>query len=321
MTGQIELVTTEREPKAADILAGAPLEYQTPEDRPTLDEASVWCHELATSHYENFHVATFFLPKRVRPHFESVYAFCRVSDDLGDEVADTSTALRLLQTWGQMLDECYDTPERSRHPVFVALRPTIEACDLPRTLFHDLLRAFIQDQTVTRYPDWAGVLDYCVYSANPVGRLVLYLCGYSDAERQRLSDATCTGLQLANFWQDVTVDQLKDRVYLPLDLLARYQYTVDEMFAHRFDDRFRNVMREAVECARGFFNTGYPLARMVNKRLSVDLELFSRGGMRILDKIEQQGFDVLSRRPTISKTERAALLLGTLARVAFSPAA
>jgi phytoene/squalene synthetase len=161
-------------------------------------------------------------------------------------------------------------------------------------------------------------LNYCVYSANPVGRLVLYLCGYSDAERQRLSDATCTGLQLANFWQDVTVDQLKDRVYLPLDLLAKHNYSVDELFAHKFDERFRAVMREAVDKARDFFLTGLPLARMVNRRLAVDLELFSRGGMCVLDKIEQQGYDVLSKRPKISKVERVSLLLGALARFPFA---
>jgi phytoene/squalene synthetase len=150
---------------------------------------------------------------------------------------------------------------------------------------------------------------------------VLYLCGYSDAERQRLSDATCTGLQLANFWQDVTVDRLKDRVYLPLDLLARHSYTVEELFAHQYNDRFREAMREACARARGFFMTGLPLARMVNKRLSVDLELFSRGGICILDKIAQQNYDVLSRRPSISKVERVRLLVGTLARVAFARAA
>src|SRR6202044_2518561 len=144
MSEQVEVLTGEV--VESDPLAGAPREYMTPRERPTLDEARAWCHILAPSHYENFHVATFFLPKRVRPHFESVYAFCRVSDDLGDEVADTTTALRLLEAWGGMLDECYDVPERSRHPVFVALRETIDACDLPRGLFHDLLRAFCQDQ-------------------------------------------------------------------------------------------------------------------------------------------------------------------------------
>jgi len=192
---------------------------------------------------------------------------------------------------------------------------------IPKQPFARLIRAFIQDQTVTRYPDWAGVLDYCVYSANPVGHLVLYLCGYSDPERQRLSDATCTALQLANFWQDVTVDQQKYRVYLPLNLLARHRYTVDDLFARRFDGRFREIMREAVETARSLFLTGLPLARMVDRRLAVDLELFSRGGMRVLEKIERQDYDVLSRRPSISKVERAGLLLGVLTRVAFSRAA
>ena len=174
----------------------------------------------------------------------------------------------------------------------------------PKQPFADLIRAFIQDRHVSRYQTWDEVLDYCVYSANPVGRLVLYLCGYSDAERQALSDATCTALQLANFWQDITVDQQKDRVYLPLDLLAKHNYTVEELFAHKFDDRFRAIMREAVDRARELFMAGLPLNRMVNRRLAVDLELFSRGGMCVLDKIEQQGYDVLSRRPKISKVER-----------------
>lgn len=274
---------------------------------------------LATHHYENFHVVSFLLPKHLHQDFYNVYSYCRWADDLGDEIGDTAESLRLLEWWRVELDRMY--AGEAQHPVFVALRSTVAKYGIPRQPFSDLLRAFVQDQTVTRYADWPGVLDYCVYSANPVGRLVLYLCGYSDDERQRLADATCTGLQLANFWQDITVDQLKDRVYLPLDLLARHNYTVEEMFAHKFDERFRGVMREAVDVARQFFNTGYPLARMVNKRLSVDLELFSRGGMRILDKIESQGFDVLSRRPRISKAERVGLLLGTLARAAFSRAA
>ncbi len=213
------------------------------------------------------------------------------------------------------------TRAKTQHPVFIALRGTAEKYGIPKQPFADLIRAFVQDQTVTRYQNWDGVLDYCVYSANPVGRLVLYLCGYSDAERQRLSDATCTALQLANFWQDMTVDQQKDRVYLPLDLLAKHDYTVEDLFAHRFDERFRAIMREAVDRARELFVKGLPLNRMVNERLSIDLELFSRGGMRILDKIEQQGYDVLSRRPRISKIERASLLIGTLARVAFAQAA
>jgi squalene synthase HpnC len=278
-------------------------------------ESEGYTHWLATHHYENFHVVSFLLPKQLHQDFYNVYSYCRWADDLGDEIGDPAESLRLLRWWSGELDRMY--AGEAEHPVFVALQGTVKKYGIPKQPFADLVRAFIQDQTVTRYRDWAGVLDYCVYSANPVGRLVLYLCGYSDAERQRLSDATCTGLQLANFWQDVTVDQGKDRVYLPLDLLAKHNYTVEEMFARKFDGRFREVMREAVAEARGFFETGLPLARMVNRRLSVDLELFSRGGMCILDKIEKQGYDVLTRRPRISKLERVSMLLTTLVRAPF----
>jgi squalene synthase HpnC len=282
-------------------------------------ESERYTHWLATHHYENFHVVSFLLPKQLHQDFYNVYSYCRWADDLGDEMGDPQESLRLLEWWSRELDHMYEG--EAVHPVFVALRGTVEKYQIPKQPFADLIRAFIQDQTVTRYADWAGVLDYCVYSANPVGRLVLYLCGYADPERQRLSDATCTGLQLANFWQDVTVDQGKDRVYLPLDLLARHNYTVEEMFARKFDDRFREVMREAVAKARECFITGLPLAGMVNRRLSVDLELFSAGGMCVLNKIEKQNYDVLSRRPSISKLERAGLLIGTLARFAFGKAA
>ena len=285
----------------------------------TLSEAEQYTRWLATHHYENFHVVSFLLPKDLHQDFYNVYSYCRWADDLGDEIGDVNESLRLLEWWHGELDRMYEG--EAQHPVFVALRGTAKKYGIPKQPFADLIRAFVQDQTVTRYENWDGVLDYCVYSANPVGRLVLYLCGYSDAERQRLSDATCTALQLANFWQDVTVDQQKDRVYLPLDLLGKYNYTVEDLFARRFDERFRGIMREAVDRARELFIKGLPLNRMVNRRLSIDLELFSRGGMRILDKIEQQGYDVLSRRPKISKIERISLLLSTLARMAFARAA
>jgi squalene synthase HpnC len=285
----------------------------------TLSDAEQYTRWLATHHYENFHVVSFLLPKELHQDFYNVYSYCRWADDLGDEIGDVNESLRLLEWWRGELDRMY--AGEATHPVFVALRGTAKKYDIPKQPFSDLIRAFIQDQTVTRYRDWDGVLDYCVCSANPVGRLVLYLCGYSDAERQRLSDATCTALQLANFWQDVTVDQQKDRVYLPLDLLAKHNYTVEDLFARRFDERFRSIMHEAVDRARELFIKGLPLNRMVSRRLSIDLELFSRGGMRVLDKIEQQGYDVLSRRPNISKIERMSLLLGTLARMAFARAA
>jgi squalene synthase HpnC len=285
----------------------------------THDEAAAYTRWLASHHYENFHVVSFLLPRHLHQDFYNVYSYCRWADDLADEIGDVNESLRLLEWWGRELDLMYRG--EARHPVFLALRDTIEGFGIPKQPFADLLRAFVQDQTVTRYQTWEDVLNYCVYSANPVGRLVLYLCGYSDPERQRLSDATCTALQLANFWQDITVDQLKNRVYLPLELLERHGYSVQELFAHRYDARFAGIMREAVDRARQLFLTGLPLARMVNRRLSVDLELFSRGGMRILGKIEQQNFDVLSRRPSISKVERLGMLIGAVARVAFAAAA
>jgi squalene synthase HpnC len=201
---------------------------------------------------------------------------------------------------------------RTSHPVFVALASTAQKFHLPQQLFADLITAFEQDQTVSRYENWPDLFAYCRNSANPVGRLVLRLCGYNDPERDRLSDATCTALQLANFWQDVTVDLLKDRVYLPLDLLTRNGYSVTQLFAREYNPAFRAAMREAVQVARDLFHTGLPLPKAVNRRLSFDLELFSRGGLRILDKIEKLDYNVLAQRPKISKFERVQLLLAAL---------
>jgi squalene synthase HpnC len=285
----------------------------------TRDESLGYTHWLATHHYENFHVVSFLLPKRLHQDFYNIYAFCRWSDDLGDEIGDKEESLRLLEWWREELDAMY--AGETRHPVFTALHGTVSQFDIPKQPFADLIRAFVQDQTVTRYPTWDGVLDYCVYSANPVGRLLLYLCGYSDAERQRLSDCTCTALQLANFWQDVTVDLQKDRVYIPLEVLERHQYTVEDLFARRMNDDFRNIMIEIVDRARQLFLEGLPLARTVDRRLGIDLDLFSRGGMHVLKKIEQQNYDVLSRRPAISKLERVGLLLASVARMTLGRAA
>ena len=285
----------------------------------SLGESLAYTRWLATHHYENFHVVSFLLPKRLHQDFYNVYAYCRWADDLGDEIRDRAESLRLLDWWRQGVDSMYSG--RTIHPVFVALGPTVRKHAIPRQPFDDLIEAFIKDQTITRYRNWEELFGYCRCSANPVGRLVLYLCGYSDDRRQHLSDATCTALQLANFWQDVTVDLLKDRVYIPLDMMARHGYSVEELFARRFTPAFREVMREICAKARELFKQGLPLIGMVDRRLALDLDLFSRGGMRVLDKIEQQGFDVLASRPAISKAERVGLLLGSLARVAFTRAA
>jgi squalene synthase HpnC len=282
-------------------------------------ESLAYTRWLATSHYENFHVVSFLLPKHLHQDFYNVYSFCRWADDLGDEIESPAESLRLLEWWGRELDRMY--AGEAQHPVFVALMGTARRHHLPQSPFADLIHAFVHDQTTTRYQTWAEVFAYCRYSANPVGRLLLYLCGYRDNERQRLSDATCTALQLANFWQDISVDLKKDRVYIPREAMAAHGYAEAELFAGVEDQRFQDVMRDVVERARALFVEGLPLARTVNRRLSVDLELFSRGGMLVLDKIERQQYKVLHQRPSVRKVERVRLLLSTLMRAAFTKAA
>lgn len=298
-----------------------PVDYvrASPTVVPTQAEAEVYTKWLAHVHYENFHVVSVLLPKHLHQDFYNVYAFCRWADDLGDEVGDTQESLRLLDWWRGELHRMY--AGEATHPVFVALRGTAQKHDLPVQPFDDLISAFIQDQTVTRYEDWAGVLDYCVYSANPVGRLVLMLCGYRDEQRFAWSDATCTALQLANFWQDVSVDLKKDRIYIPLSVIRKHGYSEGELWQGVENDAFLAVMQEVVAEARRLFHAGLPLIASVDRRLAFDLDLFSRGGLKILDKIEAQGYRVLHQRPKISKTERVALLLQTVLRLAFRKAA
>jgi squalene synthase HpnC len=283
-----------------------PQEYGIPEMAPSLAEARAYCQRLATTHYENFSVATWFLPKRLRQHFYNVYAYCRISDDLGDEVGDPSLSLRLFDQWERELVACYDgTP---RHPVFVALAETVRQFEIPQHEFSDLLTAFRQDQRTTRYGTFTDLLGYCKNSANPVGHLVLYLCGYKDAERQQLSDRTCTALQLANFWQDVSVDYEKGRIYLPLEDLHRFGVSEDDIANNRNTSGFCAMMEFEVQRAREWFDEGLPLVGKVDKELAIDLELFTRGGQEILNAIEHQGFAVLGRRPAISKARKLALV-------------
>jgi squalene synthase HpnC len=290
--------------------AALPPEYRMPATAPTLAEARAWCQRLTETHYENFHVASWFLPKRLRPHFHAIYAYCRVSDDLGDETGDLEQSMALLNLWGEELDACYRG--QTRHPVFVALAETIRACDIPKEPFADLLVAFRRDQRDVRMETMRNVLDYCHYSANPVGRLVLYVCGYRDEERFRLSDFTCTALQLANFWQDVASDYERDRIYFPLEDMRRFGADEAMIAELRFTPPFRDLMRYEVEYAREMMRKGLPLIGMVDRELAVDLDLFSRGGLEILNAIEAQGYDVLRARPAISKSRKAALLVRAL---------
>jgi squalene synthase HpnC len=283
-----------------------PAEYAIPAQAPSLPEAYAYCERLARTHYENFSVATWFLPKRLRQHFFNVYAYCRISDDLGDETGDTAASLQLLDEWETELNACY--AGSPRHPVFVALAGTVREFDIPKHEFSDLLRAFRQDQTVTRYESFDDLLGYCGYSANPVGHLVLYLCGYRDSERQQLSDYTCTALQLANFWQDVSPDFQKGRIYLPLESLRKFGVSEANLAAKQNTTQFIEMMRFEVQRARDWFSRGLPLISKVSRELAIDIELFSRGGQEILNAIERQGYAVLGNRPAISKSRKLALV-------------
>jgi len=282
----------------------------------SLAEAERYTRWLATHHYENFNVASWLLPQRLHQHFYNLYAYCRWADDLGDEIADSARALVLLDAWDQELRDCY--AGKPLHPVFVALQQTIRGYEIPIEPFSDLLVAFRQDQTVHRYPTWSGVLGYCRYSANPVGRLVLYLCGYRDAERQQLSDATCTALQLANFWQDAGRDLEKGRIYIPLEALAAHGLAEDDIVARRFDERYVSLMKELIVRTRELFEQGMPLAGRVDSALRVDIEMFSRGGLAVLDAIEAIGYNTLQHRPSIPKSKQLQLLIRALFQRLFA---
>jgi len=278
----------------------------------SLSAAQAYCGELTRTHYENFSVATLLLPRRLLHHFHSVYSYCRWADDLGDETGGGSHALGLLGWWREELLHCYDgTP---RHPVMVALQQTIERFQIPPTPFLELLHAFEQDQHVKRYDTYEQLLGYCRYSANPVGHLVLYLCESYDAERAALADRVCTGLQLANFWQDVARDLDIGRVYLPAEDRRRFGYADADLDARRFTPAFAELMRFEVDRARTLFDEGIALVPLVPAEVQTDIELFVRGGLAILRKIEEIGYDVWRARPALSKREKVALMAGTLWR-------
>jgi squalene synthase HpnC len=294
-------------------LDGAPEIYLTPVTRPSEAHALRWCRQLATTHYENFHVTSVFLPKKLRPHFYSVYAFCRTSDDLGDEVGDTKTATRLLAEWRAMLHECFEHPERAKHPVFVALQPTIQCCELPIEPFDDLITAFEQDQVYPKHESLKTLEEYSSYSANPVGRLVLLLSGYRNEELMRLSDEICTGLQLANFYQDVVTDWVdRGRRYLPADVMRRFGVKDEQIAARRFDANFRGLMQFLVADARARLERGARITALVERDLAATLSLFVKGGLSILDAIAAQDYNTLKSRPVVTKAAKLRLLGGAL---------
>ncbi len=281
-------------------------------ERMSLAQSRAYCGRLASSHYENFLVGTLLLPRRLRAHFNSVYAYCRVADDLADESPSPARALQLLDWWESELDRA--VAGDPRHPVFVALADTMASFGIPDAPFRDLLSAFRQDQIINRYETYDELLDYCRRSANPVGRIVLHLFGFTDDHRRSLSDATCTALQLANFLQDVVPDFERGRIYLPECDMRRFGVTPEQIAAREFTPSFGLLMEFECSRAREMFEYGRALADVVPRRLRMDVEMFTMGGLEILRRIARQGYDVLSRRPSIPRSRQAAILLGRIVR-------
>lgn len=273
--------------------------------------AAAWCERYAKAHSENFTVVSFLLPRQLRAPMYTVYAYCRFTDDLGDEAP--GDRLALLDEWEAELGRAF--AGGARHPIAVALGEVAGAHPLTPEPFARLIEANRRDQRQSRYETFQDLLDYCDDSANPVGQMVLGLFGYTDAYRVSLSNATCTALQLANHWQDVARDYAAGRLYLPLEDLRRFGVEETQIPAQRCDADFRALMQFEVDRAEAYFRQGEPLASMVERRLRLDLELFTSGGRAVLRAIERQHYDVLRRRPTVSKAQRGWLALRASARL------
>ncbi len=276
----------------------------------SIGEARDYCARLTASHYENFSVVTWLTPRELRPAFAAIYSFCRWSDDLGDEVGDTARSVELLDWWAGELRAMY--AGAARHPVLLALRETVAEYRIPIGPFEALISAFRQDQVVTEYERFDQLLDYCSRSADPVGHLVLYLARSFDDDNARLSDQTCTGLQLANFWQDVARDLDIPRVYLPREDRERFGYPDADLHARRYTPAFRALMEFEVGRARDRLDRGRALVPRLPGRLAIDVDLFSRGGLAILDRICAQDYDVWRSRPTVGKVAKLGLLIRSI---------
>jgi len=284
----------------------ASLPLDAPRGGHSLREAQEFCARLAQRHYENFPVASWLVPERVRPAVQAIYAFARIADDFADEDVHEGRRSERLDEWQGLLDDCFRG--KAIHPVFVALRSAIERFDLPRQPFVDLLTAFRMDVTRRRYPDEEALAAYCRLSANPIGRLLLRLFGLDSPTLERQSDAFCTALQLANHWQDVAIDLAKDRIYLPEDARRLCGVTEDDLRARRVTEGFRSLMRGQVERARSMFAEGRPLCDAARGRVRLELRLTWLGGRRILERIESARFDVLTRRPKLGAWDALVVL-------------
>jgi len=268
-----------------------------------LADAYAWCERFARNHYENFPVASYLLPKAVRPHIAAIYAFARSADDFADEgQRPNDERYRLLEDWRELLWRSAQTSQ-THSPLFQALGHTIRVCNLQVSLLEDLLSAFRQDVATTRYASWADLLDYCRRSANPVGRLVLRVCGYGGTELESASDAVCTALQLTNFWQDLAIDYGRGRLYLPREEWEAVGATEDDLAAGRLSPAWRTAVSSAAARTRGLFGEGRLVCDLVQGRLRYELRVTWLGGMLILDRLEQAHYDVFTRRPTVGKAD------------------
>ncbi len=273
----------------------------------SLEASFRYCTQIATGHYENFPVGSWIIPREKRRYVHAIYAFARQADDFADEkIYREEERENLLKEWETRLEECIN--KEPDHPVFIALKETIERFNIPLELLKDLIAAFRMDTVNRRYQKASDLLTYCRYSANPVGRIVLYLFGYKDPDLHALSDSICTGLQLANFWQDVSIDLEKDRIYLPLEDMERFGYTVDQLKSHIVNDAFRGLLANEIELTRNLFRQGLPLCDKVGGGLSFELKAVCSGGMRILEKIEENGYDVFNKRPVITMLDKIKII-------------
>jgi squalene synthase HpnC len=273
--------------------------------RATLRDAFLWCKEYAANHQENFTVVSWVLPKQIRPHFWSLYSFCRWTDDLGDEAE--GDRLALLDDWQRELVRCYEGVREL--PLFRALGHTIDRFHIPPEPFLKLIEANRMDQSITRFETHEDLLHYCQHSATPVGRMVLYVLGYRDEERHQLAEKTCIALQLANFWQDVTVDWTKGRVYLPQEDIRRFGLDESAIAAGKATGAFRRLVHYEVGRTQALFDEGRQLERLIDRRARADVRLFRLGGEAILRAIRRAEYDVLSARPTIPSHEKARMAL------------
>jgi len=276
----------------------------------SLPEAQAYTWKLATSHYENFPVISWAVPKPLRQHFANVYAFCRWADDLGDEIESTEESLLLLDWWQRELENCYRG--NAQHPVYIALQSTIEQFAIPVDHFAALISAFKQDQTVKQYETYPQLLNYCDRSANPVGHIILYLCDRFSEENRQYSDSICTGLQLTNFWQDVGRDYQIGRVYLPQEDLFRFGVTDPIIQSRQSGPEFRELMQFEVERARKLLLSGKPLVAAMPGLMKIDIDLFIRGGLLVLDAIRRINYDVWQQRPVVKKSQMMCASLKSL---------